>query len=586
MSGRLSYYWRQRVSEAELNLGFELLEQADHDLAADLGVHGIVTGAVPTQHDPVPDLRIDLTGPTKAYDRLGRRVFVGTGETLDCSVDHEGIPTEVTQPGNERWLGVFLRFDRLYSDPRTDGHSQQVQFRADESYRFVVRQAPEAVAGSAPKVALQDDEILVCDVRRAHGSTQILDADIDTSRRQAWVFVDGDHIEVYTAAWSRLAPSAPTVQASFDAVDAELVRLASAANPADGATLVGNAEQTGSPHALAAGTVRAQLAALLGLANDHETASPAHAASAVSASPHAFLEGADVQAQVEELVDELASETGATRVANQAEAGTYYGVSAGTLRAQVTEIVTALNHFRGYLQSEGGGNTGATWVGLAAAITGDPNSLALGTVQEALAQLLGHLNDHETELVGSHTSRQISTEDQDWMTGASLYTQLGLLPQRLGAYGIGMGGARKIGQEGYSKTTNGKTTSITYGTLHDALQTLVNAIANHRGQSGADCDHDALYARKTFTLEVSVNGGNTQWITDHTVPHADGPPPVTAYYRDANNHWVLFGTGDRRDDLTVIWVDDASFTEWRLTVVNSHPSDAAQVRLVVHDVIG
>ncbi|MFH0899617.1 MAG: hypothetical protein V2A73_03185, partial [Pseudomonadota bacterium] len=147
MSSRTDYFFRQRVTEAELDLGFELLEKADRDLAADIGLHGIVSGAEPTPHQPVADLTIDLAAPARAYDRLGQRIFFGTGQRVDCTVDGSGIPTEVMVAGNERWLAVSLKFDRLLSDPRTDGNSQQVFFRRDESFQIVVRQAPEGAAG-------------------------------------------------------------------------------------------------------------------------------------------------------------------------------------------------------------------------------------------------------------------------------------------------------------------------------------------------------------------------------------------------------------------------------------------------------
>src|SRR5690554_5305055 len=169
MADRVDFYFRQRVTEAELDLAFGLLEQADRDLAADIGIYGIVTGAVPTQHSPVPDLTVDLTSPTRAYDRLGQRIFIGTDQTVDCSVDLVGIPTAVATPGNERWLALFLRFDRQLSDPRTDGNAQQVYFRRDESFEIVVRQAPEGALGAGTKVALQQDELLICDLRLVHG---------------------------------------------------------------------------------------------------------------------------------------------------------------------------------------------------------------------------------------------------------------------------------------------------------------------------------------------------------------------------------------------------------------------------------
>jgi len=57
MADRLDDYFRQKVTEAELDLAFELFERADRNLAADTGVYGIISGAAPTPHSPVPDLR-------------------------------------------------------------------------------------------------------------------------------------------------------------------------------------------------------------------------------------------------------------------------------------------------------------------------------------------------------------------------------------------------------------------------------------------------------------------------------------------------------------------------------------------------
>ena len=109
MADRVDYYFRQRVTEAELDLAFALLEKADRDLAADLNIYGIIAGAVPTPHSPVPDLTVDLTAPGRAYDNFGQRMFFGTGQTVDCAVDLVGIPTDVATVGNERWLGISLR---------------------------------------------------------------------------------------------------------------------------------------------------------------------------------------------------------------------------------------------------------------------------------------------------------------------------------------------------------------------------------------------------------------------------------------------------------------------------------------------
>ena len=71
MADRLDYFFRQRVTEAELDLGFELLERAERNLPADLAFVGVVAGAVVSQHAPVPDLTVDVSGPGIVYDQLG-----------------------------------------------------------------------------------------------------------------------------------------------------------------------------------------------------------------------------------------------------------------------------------------------------------------------------------------------------------------------------------------------------------------------------------------------------------------------------------------------------------------------------------
>ena len=196
MADRCDYYFRQKVTESELDLGFTLLENADRNLASDIGIFGIISGAAPSSHAPVADLTIDLTAAATAYDHLGERIYFGTGQRVDCSVDLSGVPTDVKNQGNERSLGVFLRFTRQLSDARTDGNSQQVYFRRDESFQLVVRQGVEAAAGATVPTPLQDAELLVCDVRRAYGRTQILAGDIDTSRRQAFVFARASAVQV------------------------------------------------------------------------------------------------------------------------------------------------------------------------------------------------------------------------------------------------------------------------------------------------------------------------------------------------------------------------------------------------------
>ena len=388
MADRTDYYFRQKVTEAELDLAFELLEQADRDLAADIGVYGIISGAIPAPHAPVPDLTIDLTAPCRAYDHLGQRAFFGTDQTIDCSVDLTGIPTEVTVAGEEKWLGVFLRFDRLLSDPRTDGNSQQVYFRRDESFEVVVRQGAQAPIGASSKVPLQESELLICDVLRSHGQLQIQAGDIDSSRRQAFIFANGDSVEVTTGLWNILQPVLDNAQATFDEVDAELNdhftgaarrhpatdidypahgfiastnvgdaidelvdELSSASGGSPGASKVGADAAVGVPHSLAAANVDTHLSQLLGWLNGHVGApAGAHDASAISALPHAHIGATNVQSQLQEVVSDLES-TGATpgtsRVGNDDIGGAPYSLAADTLRAHLVALLGFLNSHAG-----------------------------------------------------------------------------------------------------------------------------------------------------------------------------------------------------------------------------------------------
>ncbi|MDJ0766542.1 MAG: hypothetical protein QNJ97_26445 [Myxococcota bacterium] len=426
MADRCDFYFRQKVTEAELDLAFELLEKADRDLASDIGIYGIVSGADPMPHSPVPDLTIDLAAPGRAYDHLGQRIFFGTDQRVDCSIDYTGIPTQVSTAGNERWLGVFLRFDRLLSDPRTDGNSQQVYFRRDESFQIRVRQSPEGPIGSAPRVPLVEDELLICDIRRIAGQTQLLEVDIDTSRRQAFIFARGDAVEVASALWNTIQPAVATVQAAFDSVDDiltghldgsnhrhsadqvdytphgfvaantvqdavdELIDdLASTDTGSSGASLVGSDAVADTPNALPAGSTHGQLAQVLNWLNTHISASSgAHNASAIAAAAHNHISGVSVQAQLQEIVDDLQSQDsslGAAQVGDAAISGSPNSLSAGTVRDQLTDLLAAINAH----QNASTDAHPASAVSVADAA----DDLDAINVEGALAEILGALRD-------------------------------------------------------------------------------------------------------------------------------------------------------------------------------------------------
>ena len=333
-------------------------------------------------------------------------------------MDLTGIPTEVPVAGQERWLGLFLRFDRLLSDPRTDGNSQQVFFRRDESFEVVVRQGPLGPVGGASKVPVMPDELLICDVLRKNAQTQILAPDIDVTRRQAFIFAQGDAVEIVSSVWSVLAPAVDTVQAALDEIDSELaghfggsarrhpasdidytphgfvaagnvqaaldevvddLSASAAGNP--GAQRVGADAVSGTPHALTASNVDSHLSQLLGWLNAHlAAASGAHNASAIAAAVHSYIAGTTVQAQLQEIVSDLALQTA--------------------------------------------GSAGASRIG-ADAVSGSPNALAAGTVDSQLAELLADGNNHVGATSGAHAASAISVADSGGnLTASNVETAL------------------------------------------------------------------------------------------------------------------------------------------------------------------
>lgn len=181
MANRKDFFFKQLVTEAELDAAFDGLENADRNLAIDLNLVGIAYGLEVTQQ-AVPNLTVQVAGPGAAYDQLGERMVITATQNVDLSVDENSVSTTVSTPGNSRILSVFLKFRRLLTDLRTDGNSLPVYFDRAESFEFKVAMGAEAASPVAP--ALRSDQILLADVTRAFGQTTFVNANISTTRRQ------------------------------------------------------------------------------------------------------------------------------------------------------------------------------------------------------------------------------------------------------------------------------------------------------------------------------------------------------------------------------------------------------------------
>ena len=192
MADRKDYFFRQKVTEAELDAGFDGLEQADFNLAVDHGFVGIVEEMVVSEKSGTPDLTVDVSAPAQAYSKQGERIAFSSGQNVDLSEDDGAVSTAVATPGNARIVSLFVVFDRNLSDPRIDGNSLTVFHLRDESFAFSVVAGAEATSGSEVPPAIDPNKILLADVTLIFGQTQILNADIDTStttrREDAFAF--------------------------------------------------------------------------------------------------------------------------------------------------------------------------------------------------------------------------------------------------------------------------------------------------------------------------------------------------------------------------------------------------------------
>lgn len=300
MANRRDYYFRQAVTESELDDGFAQFENADHALITDQGLYGIFQGGAGSQHSPVADLTVDASGPFYGYDPDGQRIyFSGPKITINVAQDSQSVSTAVAGGGNEKWVSVAIKFARVLSDARIDGNSQPVFFQRNESYEIVVTQGAEAAVGTATRPSLDPDALLLFDVKRTFGQTQVLNADISITRRQdTYVF-------------------------------------------------------TGPPGGLdiRAGVPKDAVLAMLTNLNDHILGiAGAHPATGIDFTPAvgtwkdtSQLAATDVQNAIDEVVNTLGANTGATKIGAPAVSGSNFSLSAGELASQLATVANRID---------------------------------------------------------------------------------------------------------------------------------------------------------------------------------------------------------------------------------------------------
>lgn len=194
---RKDFYFEQLVTQADLDEAFDYAENADHFLQQDNGYIGIVSGLEVTE-EATPDLTVDIA-PGVAYDQDGQRTSVSAVQNLDCSQDSNAASTAVSGGGNEKWISIFIAFDRALSDPRVDGNGNPLQYERTEAFQFIVDQGAEAAAGTPAVYTSGNTE----NYTLANGQTLFLV--VDGTPAQTITFVTGDFVDIGNATAAEVA---------------------------------------------------------------------------------------------------------------------------------------------------------------------------------------------------------------------------------------------------------------------------------------------------------------------------------------------------------------------------------------------
>lgn len=378
---RLDYYFRQLLSEAELDKGFKYAEDSDLALAKDNALVGIQDGLV-VAPQLVPDMTVAVSAGV-AYTKDGKRVAsTVTLPPVNIALDFNNVPTAVAAAGNEKYVAVFIDFDRALTDPRTDGNSNTVFFERSEFYKIKIVQSAEALVGFAVPVAPDSTAIRLADVRLTFGQATVTSGSILTRGRED-VFTDDD--------WVGPAPAplnlrAGTPQAAFRALQTALNTLINGGGPNFPASSV---DYNGGPNWADGGTnpatdVELQLDKIVG--DLRATTAPAGAVRVGARGQTAgllALSGATVDAQLGELLGLVAAAGAATGVSYAGGPAWANGSTnpATSVEFQLDKIIGDLASFA----------AGSALIG-AGAIASTPDSLSNNVLSSQIAQLLGFVN--------------------------------------------------------------------------------------------------------------------------------------------------------------------------------------------------
>lgn len=543
---RRTYFQGEEVTPAELNGGFDGAENADRNAFIDLGFVGIMSGLTVAESAPAA-LTVQVGGPGAAYDQGGQRCYVPGTQTVDCSVDSNGASTAVAVAGNTKIVSVFIKFARANSDARTTTETppQNVYFVNNESFAFYVVQGAEDAAPAAP--ALINDGILLADITRSYGQTQILNANISTSRRQ------------------------------------DLTAVA------------------GAPHSLTAGTVKQALAQLLGFINNHFAATQdRHAAADVdyAGGPNWADGSANAAGTVEATIDSIIARIAATSgndgsmaIGCKTVVGTASGqpnMAGGTLSTVVQALRLASNLWY---------TAGPNWL--------DGATNPATDVQSQLTKIVTDLGDQVG--VGADGAARIGAEARGVMARGSVGSQLSALETNKAA----LAGATFTGQVTFGGGFIPLLSGAAAENRHQALRIVgmqastsatvsmvftAPAIDTKAGLAAADSflldlsdipDGATLVSVTVTTIALGANGSPSNpasyTIQRHdgvTVPQAMSADTADAHTYGGGGNWLTTNVDTTVNVTANATIDKSGYTYFLRVSSPYDPGIGAQMRVL------
>lgn len=209
---RRDFFFKQQVTEGEMDEAFDDVELADQRLVTDYSNTGVLTNGDVTEHSPTADLTVDINNPSTVYDTNGQRIFWAASQRIDTSKNGEtpiggggnpdvpdGSAIALPSGGNEKIITIVAKFARILSDPRTDGLGATIQYDRIESFRYEVLEGAEESIPATTFPTVPSGAMVLDHYRLQSAQTQIFNADLfatlepGNSQRSDFVGI-GSHI--------------------------------------------------------------------------------------------------------------------------------------------------------------------------------------------------------------------------------------------------------------------------------------------------------------------------------------------------------------------------------------------------------